>query len=643
MTTIREYVEKSGLSLDDAILIQEDDSGAGGDYHFGYLSALRDLLQSSLTDVVIETTGTTPLIVRRDTNTNFAAILHEYEMKNSAGEWVDYARLIPTIVDNTDGSEDGRLDFHVVTNGVDGRIFRLLGTGSRLESDFSVAGLIEIESDVVSASSIPNSIYRTTTDFLVINGGANGFILKDDAGSQNIILVDTFGGTTFSTDTSIQNAGLETKLIIDNTGSGDSVTRYRIGGLTKGMVGVDNSDSDKLKIALTNLSSPSVTFSSDLSSEFAGDIITTGGQVSVTETDNRTTGFFKNENAGLTGSVVFARTTRTNSTDFNLFIGQTNNGGDTEFRVRGNGDVNADGAFTGGGADYAEYFEWEDGNPNSEDRSGLAVVLVGDKIREAQEGEIPFGVISANPSIVGDADIDQWKGKYLRDDFGAYVREPYEVVEWEEVIPAVTEKTPRTWDKPVMIEVEEPVPAVTSQKAIINDEGEAEIVEVEIEPATTKMVEVQKVETVEEMVNVPEQIVEGVLIPEHEELQEVEKPVFETSVVVDQQGNPVVDEVEIEAEKTIKHSYEADKVPEGVSVPEDATRINNENGQPLTRRVLNADYDESFEYIPRSERPEWSTVGLMGKLRLRKGQPVAPSWVKMRDVGESGVEEWLVR
>jgi len=45
-----------------------------------------------------------------------------------------------------------------------------------------------------------------------------------------------------------------------------------------------------------------------------------------------------------------------------------------------------------------------------------------------------IGVISANPSVVGDGDIDRWKGKYLRDDFGAYIWEDYEVVEWVETV-----------------------------------------------------------------------------------------------------------------------------------------------------------------------------------------------------------------
>jgi hypothetical protein len=171
---------------------------------------------------------------------------------------------------------------------------------------------------------------------------------------------------------------------------------------------------------------------------------------------------------------------------------------DTEFNLRGDGNGYCDGAWTGGGADYAEYFEWSDSNPDAEDRRGISVVLDGDKIRPALAGEDPIGVISGNPSVVGDAAWNKWSGKYLRDEFGTYILEDYEVT--------------------------------------------------------------------------------------------------------DDDGNTVTQQ----------------------------------------RRKLNPAYDPDVEYISREERPEWDCVGLMGKLRLRKGQPTGNRWIKMRDISDS-VEEWLVR
>jgi hypothetical protein len=203
-------------------------------------------------------------------------------------------------------------------------------------------------------------------------------------------------------------------------------------------------------------------------------------------------------NATYTKSSIEQNIHRTATTAYNFLRSYSGNFGDTEFILRGDGTGLCDGSWTGGGADYAEYFEWSDGNPDADDRRGIAVVLDGDKIRPALAGEDTIGVISGNPSVVGDSSWNKWNGKYLRDDYGTYIQEDYEVV---------------------------------------NDEGET---------------------------------------------------------VVQQ------------------------------------------------RRKLNPAYDPDVEYTSREERPEWDCVGLMGKLRIRKGQPTGSRWIKMRDISDS-VEEWLVR
>lgn len=181
---------------------------------------------------------------------------------------------------------------------------------------------------------------------------------------------------------------------------------------------------------------------------------------------------------------------RAANTAYSFFRGVSGNGStsfaDNEFNLRGDGTGLCDGSWTGGGADYAEYFEWLDSNPDAEDRRGISVVLDGDKIREAVAGEDPIGVISGNPSVVGDAAWNKWSGKYLRDEFGSYLLD--------------------------------------------------------------------------------------------------------------------------------------------------------ENGD----RQLSSDFDPDQEYVPREQRPEWDCVGLMGKLRIRKGQVTGSRWIKMRDINET-VEEWLVR
>jgi len=211
---------------------------------------------------------------------------------------------------------------------------------------------------------------------------------------------------------------------------------------------------------------------------------------------------------------------------------------DNEFIVRGDGVVFSDGGTTmSSPADYAEMFEWEDGNTDNEDRRGYSVTLVGNKIRKSVDGDSNIiGVISGNPAVLADNAWNYWADKYIRDEFNCHIWEEHNIIEWEEVVDT--------------------------------DNG------------------------------------------------------FPTSVT---------------------RAYEDWNIPEDVVVPEDAViKTHDDDGKRFTHRKLNPDYDPNQSYIPREDRPEWSAVGLVGKLRLRKGQPVGDRWIKMRDISET-VEEWLVR
>ena len=229
-------------------------------------------------------------------------------------------------------------------------------------------------------------------------------------------------------------------------------------------------------------------------------------------------------NMTFTGAVFQGISARPSSGNFVQIRSYSQN--DVVFEVKGNGNVFYAGSVTAPGADYAEYFEWADGNPNSEDRVGITVALDGNCVRPAQEGDTVLGVVSGNPSIVGDGAELAWAGQYLRDDWGRVITEEYHAYDWTD--------------------------DAGKRHSVASFEDTTDV------PATAEM------------------------------------------VTVDGLGNKLV------------------------------------------RPVVNPVYNPDIKYIPRSKRPEWSPVGLMGKLRVRKGQVMAAAWIKLRDISDA-VEEWLVK
>jgi hypothetical protein len=121
----------------------------------------------------------------------------------------------------------------------------------------------------------------------------------------------------------------------------------------------------------------------------------------------------------------------TKLTDWNIRL-QVGDGTSTEstrniFVVQGmtpegnEGGVHAKGAFkpdAGYINDFAEYFEWADGNINNEDRIGILVELDGNKITPANSIRDCIGAVSATSGFTGGACSLEWHGKYLRDKWG---------------------------------------------------------------------------------------------------------------------------------------------------------------------------------------------------------------------------------
>ena len=150
-------------------------------------------------------------------------------------------------------------------------------------------------------------------------------------------------------------------------------------------------------------------------------IITTGS--------NTHASTFGAENASYAGYMFFLDATPAASSGYSFLAARSNNTGDIEFNLRGDGNGYADGSWASSGADYQEWFESTDG---TELEVGKAVVLDGDKVRiynaDTDSTNDILGVTrpqadNKNSAVIGNAAWNHWTDKYLTDDWGVYLRE----------------------------------------------------------------------------------------------------------------------------------------------------------------------------------------------------------------------------
>jgi hypothetical protein len=132
-------------------------------------------------------------------------------------------------------------------------------------------------------------------------------------------------------------------------------------------------------------------------------------------------------------AVVYAAAYESPSSTSYAFLARR---GSDDFRVRAtDGRIYSDYGASVTNMDYAEFFEWNDGNPNNEDRVGHSVVLLGEKIRIATTDdnvEDIIGIVSKEPAVVGDAAEMRWTQKFLKDEFGNTVYHDEEFVAWND-------------------------------------------------------------------------------------------------------------------------------------------------------------------------------------------------------------------
>jgi hypothetical protein len=219
------------------------------------------------------------------------------------------------------------------------------------------------------------------------------------------------------------------------------------------------------------------------------------------------------------------------------------------FSVTIDGNAHASGSVSGGGADFAEFFESTDGERIP---VGTPVVFTENSrtIEPAKDGQVPFGVISATGAFIGNASDEEWIGKYERDEHGAIIWENYEETIEE-------------------IDYEEKEVTVTRRET-----------DYTTTPPSVKIIKEKQI------VQTPRTVKAKLYDEEGKELGEEEIPLYKK-----------------------------------------VTRMNR-------RKRLSKTFNPKLIYIPRIERKEWNIVGLVGVVRVLKGTPTNPRWVKIKEEDE---------
>lgn len=223
--------------------------------------------------------------------------------------------------------------------------------------------------------------------------------------------------------------------------------------------------------------------------------------------------------------------------------------------LRSNGGVGVfEGGTSAGPADYAEFFEALDG----EVPVGSLVGLVGDRVRAARQDDPVIGVVSAAPSLLGNAAPLSWHGRYARDEFGRSIRREVEIVEWEEWVEEIVAEVP--WIAWAAVESEGDDPG---REAYDGPEGEAFApIPVDAERSIRRFARAAE------------------------------------------DGRPL--------RRVVRSGYAGPLDGAPVPVPADARR------RRKVVRVESPDFDPTRLYVPRDARPsEWCAVGLVGQLRTR--------------------------
>ena len=85
-------------------------------------------------------------------------------------------------------------------------------------------------------------------------------------------------------------------------------------------------------------------------------------------------------------------------------------------------------------------------------------------------------------------------------------------------------------------------------------------------------------------------------------------------------------------------SYHSDRIPNGIVVPDNKRTVDSQ------RMKWSVGFDPNAAYVPRSQRPEWLVIGLLGQIPVRNNEYINSNWILIGNIGDGTVaKRYLVR
>ena len=250
-----------------------------------------------------------------------------------------------------------------------------------------------------------------------VQSGDVGINLKNTQATTALKIDQDGNGSSINIDSESTDQDV---IFIDTASTSGKALHIDANFLTNGMiVDINSNSSDNTARTLVSIINDHTSAANTTAMKITQDADTTGVLVDTTHSSFAGNG------------TILQATGRSKNSGFNFLTTKT--GGDTEdvHHLVGDGTVVADGAYSSGGADYAEYFESKDGKAIA---VGTTIKLDGDKIVACEDGDTPIGVVRTygNSVVIGNSAPLKWDNKYQKDDYGADIMEEYSVTEWIE-------------------------------------------------------------------------------------------------------------------------------------------------------------------------------------------------------------------